>query len=381
MNITFLIGNGFDIAAKIDTSYGAFYNWYCKRRSKDEHINKFRREINDDVKNGGKNWSDLEIGLGQYTRNFTVDNASEFIECYEDVHEMIIKYIEEQKSQFNLEQIPESEITSFKDGLLNFYQDLSPQERRIFSEIIDVDKGNDTRINFLSFNYTNTLDIVVDKISNSPIKQWTKQGSVRKTSVNKSIVHMHGTSTEYPVLGVDNSSQIANQDLLSIPNFSEIMIKPQSVNAIGELWHNEAKNIILQSRIIAIFGMSLGESDASWWNTILQWLKADSSRHLIIYWYTDNPPNGISIFRKLEETKKAKDKLFSFLPLTNEELNVINPRVHIAINTTKVLNIHLPKAEEKQQSDEVIAFDGGRIMPEPNSFEAYDGVGKEIIVV
>ena len=46
MNITFLVGNGFDIASKIDTSYGAFYEWYCDIDSDKEQIKKFRKNIN-----------------------------------------------------------------------------------------------------------------------------------------------------------------------------------------------------------------------------------------------------------------------------------------------------------------------------------------------
>lgn len=130
---------------------------------------------------------------------------------------------------------------------------------------------------------------------------------------NETIIHMHGTSTEYLILGVDNASQIANQDLLSIPNFAEIMIKPQSVSAIGQLWHNEAQATISKSTIIGVFCMSLGESDTKWWTTIIKWLKEYTHRHLIVFWYTKNPPNGISVFRKLEETKKQKIHYISIL--------------------------------------------------------------------
>ena len=31
MQITFLVGNGFDITAGLDTSYSAFYKWYCQQ--------------------------------------------------------------------------------------------------------------------------------------------------------------------------------------------------------------------------------------------------------------------------------------------------------------------------------------------------------------
>ena len=383
MQITFLVGNGFDMASGIDTSYGAFYKWYCDQPSEKEHINTFKKEIKDDIKKGGKNWADFELGLGQYTKRFTVEKATDFLECYEDAHEMIIKFLEEQKSKFDLDGITEDDFAAFRNGLINFYQDLNPQEINTFNSILEADKGNNITINFLSFNYTNTLNRIINELSKSSLKQWNANNSIRKMEVNKKIIHMHGTSTEYPILGVDNASQIANQDLLSIPNFAEIMIKPQSVNAIGQLWHNEAQATISKSTIIGVFGMSLGESDAKWWTTIIKWLKENAARHLIVYWYTKNPPNGISVFRKLEETKKAKDTLYKYFDLSPSDIKNIESRIHIAINTKNVLNINLrtksiaPIAEE----DETIVLDGGEILPNPSTFESIDGVGKEIVVV
>lgn len=383
MQITFLVGNGFDIASGVDTSYGAFYKWYCSKSSEKEHINKFKNEIKDDIKNGGKNWADFELGLGQYTKHFTVDNATDFLECYEDAHEMIIKFLEEQKSKFDLDGITSEEFVSFKNGLINFYQDLNPQEINTFNIILEADKGNNEMINFLSFNYTNTLNYIVNELAKTPLKQWSTSNGTRKMEVNKKIIHMHGTSTEYPILGVDNASQIANQDLLSIPNFAEIMIKPQSVNAIGQLWHNEAQATISKSTIIGVFGMSLGESDAKWWTTIIKWLKENASRHLIVFWYTKNPPNGISVFRKLEETKKAKDTLFKYFDLSPSDVKNIESRIHIAINTKNVLNINLKSKDITSITDEekTVIWDGGEILPQPSTFESYDGVGKKIVVV
>ena len=343
MQITFLVGNGFDIAAGLDTSYSAFYKWYCQQPSPKKHIERFKREIADDIRAGGKNWADFEVGLGQYTSHFSVDNAARFLECYEDAHEMIVKFLEMQKDAFDLDHISEESLSFLKNGLLRFYQDLSPQEIRLFEDIIDNDKSNNTVINFLSFNYTNTLDRGVEELSKSPLKQWSVTGGTRYMSVNKKVVHMHGQSTAYPILGVDNATQIANQELLSVPNFADVLLKPQSVNAIGELWHSEAQEIISKSKIIGIFGMSLGQSDAKWWNIIIKWLKDNPARHLIVFWHTSNPPNGISIFRKLVETQKAKDALYKYYDLTQDEMKSISPRIHVAINTKNVLNFHLDK--------------------------------------
>jgi hypothetical protein len=78
MDITFLVGNGFDIAAGIKTSYRDFYNWYCNQPSASPCIEHFKREIQDDVKKGGENWSDFEIGLGKYTSRFDQETVEEF---------------------------------------------------------------------------------------------------------------------------------------------------------------------------------------------------------------------------------------------------------------------------------------------------------------
>ena len=232
--------------------------------------------------------------------------------------------MEAEKSKFDLDGITDEDFASFKNGIINFYQDLNPQEINTFKRILEADIGNNTIINFLSFNYTNTLNHIINELSKASLKQWSVNNSTRKMEVNKRIIHMHGTSTEYPILGVDNASQIENQDLLSIPNFAEIMIKPQSVNAIGQLWHNEAQATISKSTIIGVFGMSLGESDTKWWTTIIKWLKENASRHLIIFWYTKNPPNGISVLRKLNETKKAKDTLYKYFALSQNDIKNID---------------------------------------------------------
>ena len=65
MQITFLVGNGFDISLGLQSSYSSFNKWYCNLDSDKKHILDFRKEIKDDIKNGGRNWSDFERALGK----------------------------------------------------------------------------------------------------------------------------------------------------------------------------------------------------------------------------------------------------------------------------------------------------------------------------
>ena len=100
MKITFMVGNGFDIGLGIESSYIAFYNWYCKRPSEEEHIQMFKKDImNDmsrDIPDDEKTWADFELGLGKYTAKFTKDTVDKFIECYGDAQENIAAYLKEQ---------------------------------------------------------------------------------------------------------------------------------------------------------------------------------------------------------------------------------------------------------------------------------------------
>ena len=124
-------------------------------------------------------------------------------------------------------------------------------------------------------------------------------------------------------------------------------MKAECVNALGRLWHRQAEELISQSKVICIFGMSLGATDAKWWKKLVQWIKNDRNRHIVVYWYDKDPPNGTSIRKQLEGKNKVIDKLLSFSQLTDTEKDNIKSRIHVIINTNKFLKI--PKAEIIQE--------------------------------
>ena len=147
MYITFLVGNGFDIASGLDTSYAAFYNWYCNQPSTSPLVGELKKNII----NCGENWADFEIGLGKYTSSFRHGMEPDFFGCYEDAHEKMIEYIEGEGNQVDFSSL-ESEIEQMKIGLLNFYEELSSQERQAIQSVYRRDRTNDTILQFISFN-------------------------------------------------------------------------------------------------------------------------------------------------------------------------------------------------------------------------------------
>jgi len=357
MKITFLIGNGFDVSVGIESSYSKFYEWYCKQPSILKYINDFKtniqRDMNQDVPDEEKTWADFEVGLGKYTAEFTAEQVSQFLDCYEDAQNGIAEYLKGQEAKCDVSAISESALSEFANTVLNFYQELPDLERIAVNAVCNDAKNDDREMSFVSFNYTGILGEILKRLPTTTLKKWKNGNTDYACKLNTNVIHVHGTISEFPIIGVDGDGQIVNKELLSTPQFREIMIKAECVNALGRLWHRQAEELISKSRIVCVFGMSLGETDAKWWRKLAQWLKADGNRHIVVYWYDRNPPNGVSVRKQLEGKNNVIEKLLSYSQLADKEKDTIKNRIHVIINTSKFLRI--PKSEIVKEEQEDIA--------------------------
>lgn len=346
MNITFLIGNGFDVDQGIASSYSKFYAWYYDKPSDKKHIEDFRKNIKNDitreVPDEEKTWADFELGLGKYTTRFTKETVEDFLDCLEDGQEKIREYLLEQEAKFDPDVYMDSAYKEFYHSIRDFYTEVSDLERPAIHSVINTHGQDGREIKFITFNYTNTLERIISKLPNDPFSTWKINGVTYSYRINRQVLHVHGTTEEFPVLGVNDESQVVNRELLETPQFKEMICKADSVHALGKLWHDEAEKQISNSRYVCILGMSLGDSDAKWWRKLNQWLKADSSRRLIIYWFEKEPPNGISIRKELQYKEKVKNRLVSFSKLSSEEINAIKSRTYVIINTNRFLKLEKP---------------------------------------
>ena len=84
------------------------------------------------------------------------------------------------------------------------------------------------------------------------------------------------------VLGVNDENQIANADFRE-PDSKERLIKSDINESYGNTRKQDAQAVIENSSIICVFGMSLGETDQIWWQSIANWLRQDLSRELVIF--------------------------------------------------------------------------------------------------
>ena len=96
MNITFLIGNGFDLNLGLKTSYSDFLQVYKEIKPTDsEVIKKFKQDILQDE----QQWSNAEEQFGKYTEEFYNSDftAEQYCECHEDFCANLAEYLEDEE--------------------------------------------------------------------------------------------------------------------------------------------------------------------------------------------------------------------------------------------------------------------------------------------
>ena len=333
MNITFLVGNGFDISLGLHTSYANFYDWYFERDSQSDCIRRFKEEISSNL----TNWSDFEIGLGKYAEQFSKETANEFLECYGDAVEAMGEYLNNEQNKLGENWINNIDVDRLKQGIRKFYQEVSSKEQEYIKNAIDT-PSEDVVIHFITFNYTNTVDLIVKKLSKELLKAWSRTNTSYKMYVDPNVIHVNGTLNYYPLLGVDNAGQISNEDLKKNEEVYTSVIKSNAVVFLGENWYQEAQKLIQKSRFICVFGMSLGETDGRWWKQIIE-LLTEKDRRLILFIYTKNPPSKRNILERKRAVDDVVKTILKYGALTNDEKKSVKERILPVFNTEKFLKV------------------------------------------
>lgn len=115
-------------------------------------------------------------------------------------------------------------------------------------------------------------------------------------------INVHGLINNDPILGVNDISQIANESFRKDGEIVELMVKGEADRKTDHKWRKHACNIIQNSDIVCIYGMSLGDTDLFWWKQLAEWFEKDKNHELVIYCYPDPKKN----IRKQEDELKVK---------------------------------------------------------------------------
>lgn len=299
-NMTFVIGNGFDLSLGLQTSYSAFYPCYIAstKNMLSTYIEKDLVANNIDRKH--TKWSDFESAMG---RSFGSIRREQLKNYLEDIRDFSVKFADYLRTEQDKIDKPDPQwILEFVRGIEGFQDKLPRETQGQFNKWMS-SRNTPISYNFITFNYTDLLDKIV---------KYTKRASNRSNLLQHSFVepmpmenrkellikdnivepmHVHGTLDSGILIGVDNIHQIHNLNLSMHSEELAQIIKPEQNRLSRQMRMEGAQQIIDESQYIVVFGASIGETDKTWWRKIAQWLvdSRNPLKRLIIFAYTEFP--------------------------------------------------------------------------------------------
>ena len=167
MNITFMIGNGFDINCGMKCTYRDAYQGYVRTPSHSNVIAMFKGRINKDI----DTWADFEVAMASDMKNY--DSEQDFLLCLRDFKKYLNSYLSKEEAKIK-EQLNNGAVyVSVKNEMItsvsSFYDGISHD---ISYEIRDRFSTEPTYYQAISFNYTDIFDTVLNyavKVSPSNI--------------------------------------------------------------------------------------------------------------------------------------------------------------------------------------------------------------------
>ena len=273
MNVLYILGNGFDKAQGMATSYPEFYKYLTENiKGGSPLLEKMKSAITENT----ILWSDMESGLGEFTS--ATNNAVEFDNFYFELSEHLQNYLKKENEKF----VPSEKLKNkFQSDFTTVSKYLGALDKERYNAFINRHSFSSKDISVITLNYTDTLEKILSLNASVTAKSFLNNTNLRN------IIHVHGQLGESIIIGVDHPGQIRNDEFRKNEDIKDIMIKIESNESMKETRHIDCERLIANAEVIILFGVSLGETDARWWKLIGQHLKR--RRNLVIIQHLYNP--------------------------------------------------------------------------------------------
>lgn len=308
-------------------------------------------------------WADLEFQLGVFTKQLKEKNqdvqesANRFLDDFEILKVDLNEYLKYIQIQDDVE-ISEDFSNILFTTMDKFFENLFSREYDEVNDMLKANSSSHFQYNFISFNYTNSLEKIIQNCSDLSKKN-SFNGSSASQIVYKKIINVHGVIDKLLTLGLNDETQLTS-DLFDIDELNDL-IKPKSLEYNREYMRRDAEIIIDNSDIIVIFGMSIGSTDKHWWEKIANVLINSKNKKLIIHSYDEKPSLLSSRMVRIRRTSKENDFLSQLnnLDLSDEQIAQLRKQIYIVTNSEYILNVDLRQYlnQDKNESTNVIGLE------------------------
>lgn len=330
MKITYIIGNGFDINLGLKTGYDDFYKWYAEQNieATSEEVKRFRSEISEYINNKCQkkgtaiDWSDLELALGRYSDNIPEDQFRTFLF---DIVDNLKSYLKIEYSNFHKEDF---DIEKFKSDLENPIADHFVVARRKILQTFQDQQTSGVDISIISFNYTNTIEDLLD------FKGELSWQSKNEQKVElKDIIHIHHClSDENILVGVNDIEQISNEDYHDNLDICDVFVKPSANRILGNYVERVCENIIADTDIFVLYGTSVGETDQFWWNKVANRLLKSENSARMIWFVHDNKMTSHADLLYPSVSRNVIPRFAKLAGIPNISIETLQKRIFVTLS-------------------------------------------------
>ena len=283
MNLLYIIGNGLDIQYGLKTKYSHFYEYQLPKYQEKQKNSKYVNVIYDNIQKDKENWSDMELSLGELTKNSEIDEEK-FMQDLDDVNEDLNNYLRSEQDKF---EVTSKNITT-ENELANLLKFIPEKDVERISDYLNNMNYTTDQIRILTFNYTNILDNLIEKVT-SPVNNTFRSNS-NGCSIG-TVEHAHGTLEFALILGVSEESQL---NIEYKDENRKYLIKESLLSEVRENRNIKNDNLINWADMIIIFGTSIGATDNYIWNKIAK-NSIKKNIPILIHYYEAN----IELIQKL----------------------------------------------------------------------------------
>lgn len=295
MNITFLIGNGFDINLGLKTRYIDFYRYYTaqSRENDTDSIKEFKSEITKFIQNDTQkgedaiDWRDLEVALGKWTAKMKEEDVESL---YLNLNDNLKAYLIDEFKTFDPKAFDAQKfIHCLLDPVTgNFNRDRTNDLKAYWSGFPGPDY-----LNIINFNYTHTIERL-SGFKGGPMELGANFG--RHATVLSNIYHIHQTLDDEEILvGLNDVSQIANKDFHNNRHICNLLVKPMTNALLGSGVNQDCEEIIASTNLFVIFGSSTGITDKKWWKAVFDRIQTANARLLLFVFGQKRPHMNLAL--------------------------------------------------------------------------------------
>lgn len=287
MNVTYLIGNGFDIGLGLKTRYSDFLSKYVSRNYTSGPV----KWLIEQIKNAPlETWANAEAAFGQLPfseSGFDINKTIE--EVVTDFQKELAYHLGSESRRLDITYELRGEVRDRFLGrlirsMLLVHSESARQE--ILSELV----LTGFNVNVINFNYTDSVAKMLGAVS-FPYESATVkiENGIKARDVKVTLhpmCYVHGNLSERSsIFGVDESYQIADEAARRYCEKNGQLLKTEVDRLLDHGFESLAKQMINKSDWIVCFGLSFGKTDLRWWDCIYNALFQNKDSRLLIHPY------------------------------------------------------------------------------------------------